>query len=147
LDELLIRERMAQNAAALATRYMIEVNLSRNDRFISARFRGAVADTEFADLAATIANLGPSCTALVYLDWTRVGHWTFAPAPANGVTAWRTAAAMIERVAIIHDHHLNRQAAWLAAILRREGVTVRSWQPRNAAAARVWLGSGRPQLH
>lgn len=143
----MICERMAQNAAVLAALPMIEINLSRNEGFVSVRFRGAVTDTEFACLATTITNLGASGTALVYLDWVRLVHWKFAPAQANGVTAWRTAAGTIERVAIIHDHHLNRQAAWLAAILRREGVTVRSWQPQNARAARVWLGSGRRQLH
>lgn len=102
---------------------------------------------EFADLATAIKDLGASCNALVYLDWIRVDQWTFDPAQANGMIAWRKAAGIIERVAIIHDHHLNRQAAWLAAILRREGVTVRSWQPRNAHAARAWLGSNRRQLH
>lgn len=138
---------MAQNAAVLAALPMIQINLSRNEGFVSVRFRGAVTDMEFADLATAIANLGASCTALIYLDWIRVVHWTFEPAQANGVTGWRTAAGIIERVAIIHDHHLNRQAAWLAAVLRREGVTVRSWQPQNARAARVWLVNCRPQLH
>jgi stage II sporulation SpoAA-like protein len=126
---------------------MIEINLAQNGCFVAARFRGAVTNTEFADLAAAIADLGSTGTALIYLDWVRVDHWTFAPVPANGVTAWRMAARMIERVAIIHDHHWNRQAAWLAAILRREGVTVRSWPPQNAHVARLWLGSARRQLH
>ena len=126
---------------------MIEINLSKYECLVAARFRGAVTNSEFADLAATIANLGLTCTALIYLDWVRIDHWTFAPAKANGVTAWRMAARTIERVAIIHDHHLNRQAAWLAAILRREGVTVRSWQPQDARAARLWLANGRRPLH
>jgi len=126
---------------------MIEIILSPNECFVAARFRGAVTNAEFADLAAAITRLGSSCTALIYLDWVGVDHWAFAPAQPNGVTTWRTAARMIERVAIIHDHHLNRQAAWLAAILRREGVTVRSWRPQNARAARMWLGSGFRQLH
>lgn len=126
---------------------MIEINLAQNGCFIAARFRGAVTNSEFADLAAAIADLGSNCTALIYLDWVRVDHWKFAPVPANGVTAWRMAARMIARVAIIHDHHWNRQAAWLAAILRREGVTVRSWPPQNARAATLWLGSAGRQLH
>ena len=126
---------------------MIEIHLSLKESFVAARFRGAVTNTEFAELAAAIADLGSSCGVLIYLDWVRVDRWTFAPAQINGVTAWRMAARMIERVAIIHDHRLNRQAAWLAAILRREGVTVRSWGPQNAGTARMWLGSGRRQLH
>ena len=126
---------------------MIEINLSLKESLVAARFRGAVTNTEFAELAATIADLGSSRGVLIYLDWVRVDRWTFAPAQVNGVTAWRMAARMIERVAIIQDHHLNRQAAWLAAILRREGVTVRSWGPQDAGAARMWLGSGFRQLH
>src|SRR5215510_2670682 len=126
---------------------MIEINLSPKESLVAARFRGAVTNTEFADLAATIADVGSPCSVLICLDWVRVDRWTFAPAQVNGVTAWRKAARMIERVAIIHDHHLNRQAAWLAAILRREGVTVRSWRPQNAGAARMWLGSGLRQPH
>jgi len=124
---------------------MIEINLSPKECLVAARFRGAVTNTEFADLAATITNLGSSCTALIYLDWIGVDHWTFAPARANCVSAWRTAAGIIERVAIIHDHHLNRQAAWLAAVLRKEGVATRSWRPENAVAAAKWLGAGRRQ--
>jgi hypothetical protein len=125
---------------------MIEINLSPKESLVAARFRGAVTNTEFSDLAATITDRGSTHGTLIYLDWVRVGHWKFAPI-ASGVIAWRRAAGMIQRAAIVHDHHLNRQAAWLAAILRREGVTVRSWRPQNAGAARMWLGSGLRQLH
>jgi hypothetical protein len=124
---------------------MIELNLSRKEGLVAVRFRGAVTNMEFVDLAAMIAGLGSVCSLSIYLDWIRVDHWKFVPAQANSVIAWRAAARMIERVAIVHDHHLNRQAAWLAAILRREGVTVRSWRPRNGRAARIWLGLR--QLH
>ncbi len=91
---------------------MIEIKLSRNESFVSARFRGVATDTEFARLAAKITNLGASCTVVVCPDWIRVAHWTFVPIQTNGLTAWRSAAGMIERVAIIHEPRLNRQAAW-----------------------------------
>jgi len=125
---------------------MIEINLSLKECLLAARFRGAVTNTEFSDLAATIADRGSAYGALIYLDWVRVGHWKFAPT-ASGVIAWRRAARMIERVAIVHDHRLNRQAAWLAAILRNEGVTTRSWRPQDAATALKWLGVECRQLH
>lgn len=126
---------------------MIEMSLSLKNCHVAARFRGAVTNAEFADLAANIVNFGSTYRVLVYLDWARVDHWKFAPPTASGVTAWRKAAKVIERAAIIHDHHLNRQAAWLAAILRKEGVTVRSWRPQNAAAAAKWLGTNSRQPH
>jgi hypothetical protein len=126
---------------------MIEINLSLKECHVAARFRGAVTNAEFADLAATINNLGTTYSVLIYLDWVSVDHWMFAPANANGVTAWRRAARMIARAAIIHDHRLNRQAAWLAAILRKEGVTVRSWRPQSATAAAKWLGTDSWQPH
>ena len=39
----------------------------------------------------------------------------------------RTAAKQMERVAIFTSR-LNRPVAWVAAILREEGVAVRSWR-------------------
>jgi len=55
------------------------------------------------------------------------------------VTAWRKAAKAITFVAIVHDHRLNRQAAWLGAVLRDRGVTVRSWHPQESPLAAAWL--------
>jgi len=46
---------------------------------------------------------------------------------------------VITRGAIVHQPRLNRQAAWLAAFLREEGVQVRSWRPQSAADAAAWL--------
>jgi hypothetical protein len=46
---------------------------------------------------------------------------------------------MIARAALVHQPRLNRQAAWLAAFLRQEGVQVRSWRPQNADVAAAWL--------
>ena len=116
---------------------MIELDCFPEERLVKVRFRGNVTNREFTDLAAIIADFGSRLTVLVYLDWVGIDRWEFAI--ANGVATWRGASKAIERAAVIHPPRLNRQAAWLAAILRKEGVEVRSWRPKDAMAATIWL--------
>jgi len=118
---------------------MIEVDANLQKGVVTVRFRGAVTNREFIDLAATIANFGSADRVLVYLDWVAIDRWAFSVPTASGVTAWRRARKMIARAALVHQPRLNRQAAWLAAFLRKEGVQVRSWRPQNADAATTWL--------
>ena len=118
---------------------MIEIDSAPEDGVVTARFRGVVTAREFTDLAATVANFGSKNRILVYLDWAEIDHWEFAVPRPNGVAAWRRARQTLKRVAIIHRPRLNRQAAWLAAVLREGGVEVRSWLPKSAAAAAIWL--------
>ena len=121
------------------TATMIEVDCFPEDHLVKVRFRGNVTSREFADLAAIIADFGSGVAVLVYLDWVGIERWEFTVASANGVTTWRRASQVVGRAAIVHLPRLNRQAAWLAAILRREGVEVRSWRPKDAVAAAIWL--------
>jgi hypothetical protein len=123
---------------------MIEVYHTTQEGVVAVRFRGAVTNREFADLAEMLANFGATGGVLIYLDWLRIDRWTFSAPPANDVAAWRRTGSMIERAAIVHDHRMNRQAAWLAAILRKQGVKVRSWRPQHAGTAAAWLRTGQP---
>ena len=118
---------------------MIDVDATLEESVVTIRFRGAVTNREFIDLATTIANFGSADRAFVYLDWVGIDRWAFSVPTASGLTAWRRARKMIARTAIVHQPRLNRQAAWLAAFLREEGVQVRSWRPQNAGAAATWL--------
>lgn len=118
---------------------MIEVDPTVEEGVVTVRFRGAVTNREFIDLAAALANLGTAEMVLVHLDWVGIDRWAFSVPTASGAAAWRRARKMIARTAIVHQPRLNRQAAWLAAFLREEGVMVRSWRPQNAAAAATWL--------
>jgi hypothetical protein len=118
---------------------MIDVDSTLEEGVVTIRFRGAVTNREFIGLAATIANFGSTGGVPVYLDWVGIDRWTFSVPTETGVIAWRGARKMIARAAIVHQPRLNRQAAWLAAFLREEGVNVRSWRPQNAAAAATWL--------
>lgn len=118
---------------------MIEVDSTREEDVVMVRFCRIVTTREFTDLAATIADFGSNDRTLVYFDWVGIDRWEFAVPRPNGVTAWRGTRKTIKRAAIVHPPRLNRQAAWLAAILRGGGVEVRSWRPRDAAAAAMWL--------
>src|SRR5262245_57455553 len=118
---------------------MIEVDADLEEGVVTVRFRGAVTNREFIDLAATIASFGSADRVLVYLDWIGIDRWAFSVPTAGGVNEWRRARKMIARAALVHQPRMNRQAAWLAAFLRKEGVQVRSWRAQNAAAAATWL--------
>jgi hypothetical protein len=118
---------------------MIEVDSTPEDDVVIVRFRGIVTAREFTDLAATIAHLISKNRILIYLDWLEIEYWQFAVPRPNGVEAWRRARQTLKRAAIIHRPRLNRQAAWLAAVLREGGVEVRSWLPKNASTAAIWL--------
>jgi hypothetical protein len=118
---------------------MIDVNTTLVGGVVTVHFRGVVTNREFIDLAATIADSGSTGRVLMYLDWVGIDHWAFSVPTASGIIVWRRAGKLIARAAIIHQPRLNRQAAWLAAFLREEGVKVRSWRPHNAAEAAIWL--------
>jgi hypothetical protein len=106
---------------------------------VKVRHSGMTTNSDFAALAATVANYEPRCGMLIYFDWLDVSRWEFSGSKVNATSSWRGAAKRIARVAIVHDHRLNPQAAWLAAVLRGEGVTVRSWCRQDAVLAGSWL--------
>lgn len=118
---------------------MIEVDSPGDDRIVTIRFRGLVTNREFIEVAVTVSGLNIMGGLLTYLDWQRIDSWKFSAPRATDAIAWRNAGKIIERTAIVHQPRLNRQAAWLAAVLRAEGVEVRSWRPQNGAAAAAWL--------
>ena len=118
---------------------MIEVDCRPEDDVVIVRFRGIVTSREFTGLAANIGDFGFRTRILIYLDWVGIDRWEFAVPGPSGVATWRRARQTIKRAAIVHQPRLNRQAAWLAAVLREGGVEVRSWRPRDAAAAAIWL--------
>jgi hypothetical protein len=118
---------------------MIEMNSTPKGEVVEVRFLGTVTDCEFVALAVEAARFAAPGAVLVLCDWLGIEHWEFSAPNEDGLAAWRRAARGIARVSIIHNHSLNRQSAWLAAILREEGVKVRSWRPQHAAMAASWL--------
>ena len=107
------------------------------------RVRGVIHRSDFSVLASATALSSIQAAVFIYIDWAEVEHWTFSVRD-DDEASWRRAANGIERVAIVHDHLLNRQAAWLSAVLRGEGVCVRCWRSRLAVEAEKWLCQPAP---
>lgn len=117
---------------------MMEIDC-KLDGIVVVRYGGTIAIYDFANLAAMVADFASQDHGRFLFDWLRVESWMFSSPDEVDIKVWRRAARVIDRVAIVHDHRLNRQAAWLGAVLRDRGVTVRSWHPLDVALATAWL--------
>lgn len=118
---------------------MFEIDSTFGEGIVAIRHHGTVTDSEFTALAGTVADFARCGDLLLLLDWVGIEHWTFSVPGGDALVAWRRTAKAIRRVAVIHDPRMNRPAAWLGAVLREEGVIVRSWRPQQAALAITWL--------
>jgi hypothetical protein len=81
---------------------------------------------------------GARCCLLV--DWSDLDAGDAArPRPRNRVVI--ESVNGLERVAILHHQVLNSRAAYLAALLRSNGVLVRSYRASDRDRALAWLNS------
>lgn len=124
------------------------------------RLRGAVSTQEFVELAGRIGRKAKAVGHVrLLLDWRALKAWDLEDWSAPVFRPWIVASHRIGRVAIVHHAAWNRQAALIAAILRRENVSVRSWKHDRMTDARRWLlapagqdaiskipAAGRPEL-
>lgn len=118
---------------------MIEIICDAKAGITVLRFAGVQTTEEIADSIAAFIVLCKSQNEIRLLcDWRDVLGWA-CDTRSLPVHDWIAAAGRVERVALIHHHRWNWQAAWLAAMLRRRKVTVRSWHRRQSEAARKWL--------
>jgi hypothetical protein len=118
---------------------MIELD-DRIDEFITVRLSGILSSSEFACFGDILADVrGDSERLRVLFDWTALEDWDEKHEIASSCHKWREAPPLIDRMAIIHEHHWNRQAALLAAAFRTEASPVRSWIPRDISKAVAWL--------
>ena len=119
---------------------MIEIACLNGASIVTVRFRGKllVSDLSVFETALSDRNAGLEHIRVLF-DWIGVEGW----GPGTGDSAWwpnwSDMARPIERAAIVHERRWNRQAALLAAILRKNKAQARSWLPRNLPAALVWL--------
>jgi hypothetical protein len=100
---------------------MIQLD-DRTDEFITVRLSG-----------------GDRARLRVLLDWIALRGLDAKDGIASSCRRWREAPPLIDRMAIVHEHHWNRQAALLAAAFRTEATPVRSWIPRDISKAVAWL--------
>jgi SpoIIAA-like len=118
---------------------MIEIRPDAGAGFIMLRFSGVQTHEDIAGVVAAVIQLCKSRDGMRLLcDWSDVRGWA-CETKSLPVHEWVTAAGRVERVAVLHHHRWNRQAAWLAAMLRRENVRVRCGHLRDPAGARKWL--------
>ncbi len=107
---------------------------------IAVRFVGTQTTEGLVGIATSIADcLARDIGSRVLLDWSEVQAWT-CEAAVLPVESWTAAICKIDRAAIVHHHRWNRQAAWLAAVLRYGRTDVRSWRIGDRDNAVVWLG-------
>ncbi len=112
--------------SAKAMSVIIEIRPGIEAGFTVLRFSGVQTSEDIAGAVAAVIQLCKSREAMRLLcDWSDVLGWA-CETRLLPVSEWVAAAGRVERVAILHHHRWNRQAAWLAAMLRREHVEVRS---------------------
>jgi hypothetical protein len=103
--------------------------------------RGAVGKNDLVTLRRAVAGFGKfgtQCCLLV--DWSDLEACEAAlPRPRNRTVI--ESVNGLERVAILHHRALNTRAAYLAALLRSNGVLVRSYRPSDRDRALDWLNS------
>jgi len=118
---------------------MIEIRPDAGAGFAKLRFSGVQTREDIGGAVAAVIQLCKGRDNLRLLcDWSDVLCWA-CETKLLPVSEWIAAADPVERVAIVHHHRWNRQAAWLAAVLRRRNVNVRSWHLREPERARKWL--------
>lgn len=127
---------------------MIEIRPDAGADFTTLRFSGVQTNTDIGGAVVAFIRQNRSRDGLRLLfDWSDVLGWA-CETRSLPMAEWLAAAGRIERVAIFHHHRWNRQAAWLAAMLRRGNVDVRSWRLRESERMKKWLlacdGSGPP---
>ena len=118
---------------------MTSITSTVEDSIVKVRLSGTLTHGTLIAIAAAIADGDPSDAKLSLFDWLEIGSWDFSTPKEECIAALRTAAKQMVRVAIVHGRRVNRPVAWVAAILREEGVAVRSWRAQQVAAAVAWL--------
>jgi hypothetical protein len=119
---------------------MIEIMPDAGAGVTLLRFRGVQTSEDITGAVVAVIQLCDGRDGIRLLcDWSDVLGWACATRSLP-VYEWGAAASgRIERAAILHHHRWNRQAAWLAAMLRHANVEVRCWRLRASDEARKWL--------
>jgi hypothetical protein len=125
---------------------MIELDDRIGSDFLTIRLRGLQSTSEFSSFGDSLAGLTGGRAALrILFDWSALEGWDPKDEVARSCRNWKKGSLVIERLAIVHEHHWNRQAALLAAVLRGEASLVRSWASRDLSQAVAWLREAPPR--
>lgn len=122
---------------------MVRVDAPRKPPF-ELHLRGRLDTTAFLGLAHLLATQHASeRSSRLLLDWSELVSWHFTRPAIADLQHWLAYAEGIDRVAIVHQRRWNRQAAWLAAVLRTKDCKVRSFRFDGRDRAMSWLNERR----
>ena len=114
------------------------------DTYVTMKLTGLHNAEAFAEEARSFSLIFESREALLVLfDWSELAGWDEGLSTTESCRLWASAARQMRRSAIVHDRQWNRQAAILGAVLRLNGVEVRSWRAAEREAAVAWLRQDR----
>lgn len=102
------------------------------------RFRSQPNDTV---LPVPLAPAAPDGAHLLLLDWSDLGTDCIWANYRMQDDVWLSLGRAHARIAVLHHRRWNRQSAYIGALLRLAGSTVRSFSSREREQAIHWLKS------
>jgi hypothetical protein len=119
---------------------MIKVEWREANSIVLIHIWGVQSTSDFLEAADRLSkNVHTYRPSRILFDWSQLQSWPFREAKSASIASWVSVAAQICRVAIIHERRWNRQAAWVAAIMRLSSTQVRSWHCEERDHAIEWL--------
>jgi hypothetical protein len=119
---------------------MIKVEWREANSIVLIHIWGVQSTSDFLEAADRLSkNVHTYRSSRILFDWSRLQSWPFREAKSASIASWVNVAAQIRRAAIIHERRWNRQAAWVAAIMRLSSTQVRSWHCEERDQAIEWL--------
>jgi hypothetical protein len=117
---------------------MIEVDRREGNSIAIIQIRGIQSTSEFLEAGDRLFGNARTPSRILF-DWSELKSWPFSETKSASIAPWVNLAAQIGRAAIIHERRWNRQAAWVAAIMRLSRTQVRSWHCGERDQAIAWL--------
>ena len=118
---------------------MIEITRLEASHVLCVCLKGVQSAAEFEALGSSLPDTDAQRKLRILFDWTSLQGFDDRRSFDLSCRRWRQTAGSIARAAIVHQHRWDHYAALLAAVLRVQGVQVRSWPVRDHAQALVWL--------
>jgi hypothetical protein len=122
---------------------MIETSRQGDSALFVLSRQGPQSKLDIVSIAAELTRLQCGGAGIrILFEWSQISAWPFEAPSAAAIQTWKASAPSIVRAAIVHDQKWTRHAALLAALLRVNNTQVRSFHPRDHAAAVAWLEQG-----
>jgi hypothetical protein len=121
---------------------MIKVEWCETNSIVLVHVFGAQANSDFLEASDGLSRtIHAHRASRILFDWSKLQSWPMTKAKSTSLAPWVNLAAQISRAVIVHERCWNRQAAWVAAIMRSSDTEVRSWHCGDRDQAIAWLGA------